>query len=94
MSMLAGEINSQISAGRKTIEHSFGEMKDLDIRKVPPPTLVAAGFVTAIVAVGIVGWMVYRSRRRRTLVERLQSAIPDSVRDLPQEVRAQVKRAL
>ena len=47
-----------------------------------------------IVAVGIVGWMVYRSRRRRTLVERLQSAIPDSVRDLPQEMRAQVKRAL
>jgi hypothetical protein len=48
----------------------------------------------AVLAVGIVGWLVYRSRRRRTLVQRLQDAIPDSVRDLPQGVRAQVKRAL
>jgi hypothetical protein len=94
MSTLAGEINDQINARRKTIEHSFGEIRDIDIRKVPPPTFVAAGFATALVAVGIVGWMVYRSRRRRTLVQRLQSALPDSVRDLPQGVRAQVKRAL
>jgi hypothetical protein len=94
MNTLAGEINTQINAGRKVIEHAFGELKDIDTRKVPPPALVAAGFATALVAVGIVGWMVYRSRRRRTLVERLQSALPDSVRDLPQGIRAQVTRAL
>jgi hypothetical protein len=94
MSTLTGQINEQIGAGRKTIEHSFGEMKEMDIRKVPQPALVTAGIVTAVVAVGIVGWMVYRNRRRRTLVQRLQRAIPDSVRDLPQEVRAQVRRAL
>jgi hypothetical protein len=94
MSTLADQISNQISAGRKTIEHSFGEMKDMDIRKVPQPAFVTAGIVTAVVAVGIVGWMVYRSRRRRTLVQRLQSAVPDSVRDFPQEVRAQMRRAL
>lgn len=66
----------------------------MDIRKVPQPAFVTAGIVTAVVAVGIVGWMVYRSRRRRTLVQRLQSAVPDSVRDFPQEVRAQMRRAL
>lgn len=92
MSTLADQISNQISAGRKTIEHSFGEMKDMDIRK--EPAFVTAGIVTAVVAVGIVGWMVYRSRRRRTLVQRLQSAVPDSVRDFPQEVRAQMRPAL
>jgi len=94
MRTLTDQIDDQISAGRKSIEHSFAEMKELDVPKVPPAALVAAGFVTAVVAVGIVGWMVYRSRRRPTLVQRLQDALPDSVRDLPQGVRAQVKRAL
>jgi hypothetical protein len=94
MSTLAGQINDQVSAGRKTIERSFAEMKEMDVPKVPPAALAAAGFAAAIVAVGVVGWMVYRSRRRRTLVQRLQGALPDSVRDLPQGIRAQVTRAL
>ncbi len=79
MSTLAGEINNQINAGRKSIERSVGDMKDIDLPNLPPAGLVAAGLVTAVVAVGIVGWLVYRSRRRRTIMQRL---------------RAQVKRAL
>ncbi|TMC80700.1 MAG: hypothetical protein E6I61_07115 [Chloroflexi bacterium] len=94
MSTLAGDINKQINAGRKSIERSVGDMKDIDMPSLPPAGLVAAGLVTAVVALGIVGWLVYRSRRRRTIMQRLQDALPDSVRDLPQGVRAQVKRAL
>src|SRR2546430_7907638 len=94
MSTLADDINKQIGAGRKSMERSLDEMKEMEMPKLPPAGLVAAGLVTAVVAVGIVGWLVYRSRRRRTLVQRLQAALPDSVRDLPQGVRAQVKRAL
>ena len=94
MSTLKNDINKQINAGRKSIERSIDDVKDLEMPKLPPSALVAAGVVGAVVAVGIVGWLVYRSRRRRTLVQRLQDAIPDSVRDLPQGVRAQVKRAL
>src|SRR2546423_14340557 len=94
MSTLADDNNKQIGAGRKTIERSLDDMKDIDMPNVPPAGMVAAGLVTAVVAIGIVGWLVYRSRRRRTLVQRLQDALPDSVRDLPQGVRAQVKRAL
>ena len=73
---------------------TLNDMKDIDMPKLPPAGLVAAGLVTAVVALGIVGWLVYRSRRRRTMVQRLQDAIPDSVRDFPQGVRAQVRRAL
>lgn len=94
MSTLTDDISKQINAGRKSIERSMDDVKDMEMPKLPPAALVAAGVVGAVVAVGIVGWLVYRSRRRRTLVQRLQDAIPDSVRDLPQGVRAQVRRAL
>jgi hypothetical protein len=94
MSTLTSDINKQINAGRKSIERSIDEVKDMEMPRLPPAALVAAGVAGAVLAVGIVGWLVYRSRRRRTLVQRLQDAIPDSVRDLPQGVRAQVKRAL
>ena len=94
MSTLAGQINNKIHAGRKSIEHSFPEMKEVAVSKLPPAAFVAAGFATAVIAVGAIGWMLYRSGRHRTLVERLQGALPASVRELPPGVRAQVKRAL
>lgn len=86
MSTLTDEISSQIAAGRKTIERSLDEMKEFDVRQVPPAAYVAAGLV-GVLALGVVGWMIYRSRSRRTLVERFQDAIPDKVRELPTRVR-------
>ena len=86
MSKLAGETSSQIAPGRETIERSLDEMGDLDARRVPPGAFVAAGMV-GVLAVGVVGWMVYRSRRRRTLVRLLQDALPDKVRELPTRFR-------
>jgi hypothetical protein len=91
MTTLAEEINNQIDAGRHQIERSLREMRDLDVRRMPPAGVVAAVAVTAGVAFAI-GWMVYRNRRRRTLVQRLQEALPDTVRDFPAGVRMQVKR--
>jgi len=57
-----------------------------------PPAVVAAGVVAAVVGLGIIGWMVFR-RRRRTIVQRLQDAIPGPVRDFPTELQARVRRA-
>ena len=94
MSTLADDINKQINAGRKSIERSMDDVKDMDMPNLPPAGLIAVGVVGAVIAVGIVGWLVYRSRRRRSLVQRLQDALPDSVRDLPHGVRAQFKKAL
>jgi hypothetical protein len=92
MNTLSGEIQSQIDAGRRTIERSFGDMKDMEMPEVPP-AVIAAGVVAAVVGLGIIGWMLFRSRRRPTIVQRLQDAIPGPVRDLPTELQSRVRRA-
>jgi hypothetical protein len=79
-------ISSQIAAGRERIERSMDDMKELDAGRVPPAAYVAAGMV-GLLGLGVVGWMIYRSRRRQTLVKRLQDALPDKVRELPSRVR-------
>ena len=87
MNTLAEGIQGQINAGRRTIERSLDDVKDMDMPEV------AAGVVAAVVGLGIIGWMVFRSRRRRTIVQRLQEAIPGPVRDLPTELQTRIKRA-
>lgn len=91
MNTLTDEIQGQISAGRRTIERSLDDVKDMELPEVPP-AVVAAGVVAAVVGLGIIGWMVFR-RRRRTIVQRLQDAIPGPVRDLPTELQTRIKRA-
>ncbi|OLE02292.1 MAG: hypothetical protein AUG94_00645 [Actinobacteria bacterium 13_1_20CM_4_66_15] len=93
MNTLSDEIQDQVKAGRRTVEKSFGEIKEIDVRQLPPVAFLAAGVAVAAVAVGM-GWIVYRSRRRRTLVQRLQDALPEGVRELPGGLRDQVRRAL
>ena len=92
MNTLADDIQGQINAGRQTIERSLDDMKDMEMPEVPP-AVVAAGVVAAVVGLGIIGWMVFRSRRRQTIVQRLQEAIPGRVRDLPGGLQSRIKRA-
>jgi len=55
---------------------------------------LAAGIaLTAAAAFGL-GMIVYRSRQRKSLVGRVQNAIPDSVWELPEELIAQLKKPL
>ena len=63
-------------------------------RELPevPPAVIAAGVVAAVVGMGIVGWLLFRSRRQ-TLVQRLQDAIPERVRDFPTGLQARIRRA-
>lgn len=90
MNTLADEINSQISAGRETIRRSVREGQ-MAVGKMPRAGWMAVGLFAGGVALGV-GWMVYRNRRRRTIVQRLQDALPDSVRELPGGLRAQVRK--
>ena len=69
-----------------TLAGEIDEMKDLESPRVPPG-LVAAGALTGLVALGIVGWLLYRSSRRRSLMQRLQDALPNKVRELPRAAR-------
>ncbi len=93
MSTIADEINSQVNAGRRIIKDRLDDMPSLDASRVPRPAYLAAGIVVVAAAFGV-GWMIYRSRRRRSLVDRLQGVLPDSVKDLPEGIRAQVRRPL
>jgi|ERR1700730_6740748 len=55
---------------------------------------LAAGLaLTAVAAFGL-GMMVYRRRQKNSVVRRVQSAIPDSVWDLQEELVAQIKKPL
>ena len=91
MGTLAGGIASQIKEGRKTVERSISEMQDeIGSENMSRAGMVVAGVMVAALAVGV-GWMVYQRRRQRSLMERIQAAIPDAVKDLPEEVRARVK---
>ena len=92
MKTMSDEINSQISAGRRTIQRSLDDMP-MSMDQVPRPVLMATGIAVFVAAVGI-GWMVYRSRRRRTLAQRLHDALPESMSDLPDVLRAKAKRPL
>jgi hypothetical protein len=89
MNTVTDEIQGSIDAGRRTIERSLDDVKEMEL----PPAVIAAGVVAAVVGLGIIGWMVFRSRRRPTIVQRLQDAIPGSVRDLPTGLQARVRRA-
>jgi hypothetical protein len=92
MNTLTDEIQTQINAGRRTIERSLDDVRDMEMPEVPP-AVIAAGVVAAVVGLGIIGWMVFRSRRGRTIAQRLQDAIPGPVRDLPSGLQARVRRA-
>ena len=92
MKTMSDDINSQISAGRRTIQRSLEDMP-MSMDQVPRSVLMATGIAVFVAAVGI-GWMVYRSRRRRTLGQRLHDALPESMSDLPEVLRAKAKGPL
>jgi capsid protein len=53
---------------------------------------LAAGIaLTAAAAFGL-GILVYRRRGRKSMMQRAQRAIPDSVRDMPEELIARLKK--
>lgn len=95
MSTLADGINNQIKAGRLTIQRSLDDLqKQNPMNQVPRRVLVMTGLAAAVCAVGLCGWMIYRSRRPHTLMERLRDAIPDPVKELPGEARHRAKGQL
>ncbi len=72
-------------------ESGEGDERSVDARGMPPAGYVAAGLV-GLLAFGVVGWMIYRSRREKLLVRRLRDVIPNRVRELPAGVRARVAK--
>jgi hypothetical protein len=94
MSTIADEIRSQVKVRQKTIERSIADVhSQIDREAMTRVGMIVTGVVALGVAVGV-GWMLYQRRRRRSLVERLQDVIPNSVRDLPDQVLERARKAL
>jgi len=92
----AEEMNDTTAGGRRTIGLPEGDVDEMEGPRVPT-VAVMAGVVAAVVGLGVLGWMIYQRRRRRTFIQQIQAAIPDYVeyvRDLPSELRSRVKARL
>ena len=78
---MADDINEQVRAGRKTIAVASEDPDEAEPRRVPP-AMIAAGVGAAVVGLGLLGWLIYRSRRRRNLIQQLRTALPGRVTEL------------
>ncbi len=81
MRTMAGDINDQIKAGRKTIAVASEDPDEMEPRRVPT-AMIAAGVGAAVVGLGLLGWLIYRNRRRRSLIQQLQATLPGRVSEL------------
>jgi uncharacterized iron-regulated membrane protein len=90
--MLANDINDQIDAGRRTMEEAEAEAEMAETGRQMPSAGVMFGVGMAIIGLGVLGWMIYRSRRRETFVRQIAAALPASMDDLREEIGARWKR--
>lgn len=95
MSVLMDAINEQAKVGRQTITLAAGEIKDaVEALDSPRARLLAAGLAVAAAAAAVgMGVVLYR-RRRRTLAQRFQRALPDSFKDQLKRPLQRAVRAL
>ena len=77
---MADEMNEPIILVRE-------ETGEEEPRRVPP-AVIAAGVGAAIVGLGLLSWMLYRSRRRRDLMTQIRSEVPRRMRAMPRQMRA------
>lgn len=92
MSTLTDEIDNQVQVAQDVIQRSLREVQKQARGAHRNLWVVVPGVMIAAIATGA-GVIVYR-RRRGSLAQRLQNALPGSVRGLPDELRAQLKRPL
>ena len=88
--MLPHEVNERGIRGVEGPESAIAEPDD-DTRQMPSAG-VMLGVGMAIVGLGVLGWMIYRSRRRQTFIKQLTAAMPISLDELRDEVGSRLQR--
>lgn len=81
---MADDINEQVNAGRQTIamaSDEIDEMDEMEPRRVPT-AVIAAGVGAAVVGLGLLGWLIYRKRRRHNVIQDLRTNLPVRASDL------------
>jgi hypothetical protein len=81
MRTMADDMNEKVKTGRKTIAIASEDPDEMEPRRVPP-AVIAAGVGAAVVGLGLLGWLIYRNRRRRNLIQQLQASLPVRVSEL------------
>ena len=91
--MLADDIDEKMRRGKRSLEESESAIADAeeDTRQMPSAGLML-GVGMAIVGLGVLGWMIYRSRRRQTFVKQLTEALPISIDELRDELGSRLQR--
>jgi hypothetical protein len=89
MSSLGDQIDRQVKSGTALVMNAKSKLAPVD----SPRNRMAAGLLLAALAAGA-AMIIYSRRRRQTLAQRLRRAVPDSVRDFPDELVAQLKRPI
>jgi sensor c-di-GMP phosphodiesterase-like protein len=90
MGNLTEQIDRQVKTGSALVTNARAKLAPVD----SPRNRIAAGLMLGALAVGAAMMIIYSRRRRQTLADRLQKAIPGSVREFPDELVAQLKRPI
>jgi len=91
MSELTSEIEKKVMDGYEDVDRLVGVLAK-SVQSSDRNLRLAAGVSLASVAALGLGVVVYRRRHRRTLGSRLHDALPRSMKDVPEELAAQLKR--
>lgn len=89
MGTIAEQIDRQLKSGTALVSNARTKLAPVD----SPRNRIAAGLMIAVLAAGA-AMIIFSRRRRQTLAERLQKAVPGQVRDFPDELVAQLKRPI
>lgn len=90
--MLADDINDEVGRGKRSREESESPLVDPEeATRQMPSAGVMLGVAMAIVGLGVLGWLIYRSRRRQTFIQQLTEALPVSIDELRDELGSRLQ---
>jgi hypothetical protein len=87
------EIDREIRETRRQLDQNLGILEQRAASGARRYGRIAAGVGVGVAAL-VIGAVVYRRYRRRSVVKQLREALLQSVRDLPDEVTSRLKRRL
>ena len=88
---LTTEIEKKVKDGYEEVDHLVGVLAK-SVQSSDRNLRLAAGVALASLAALGLGVVVYRRRRRHSLASRVHDALPRSMKDVPEQLAAHLKR--